>query len=167
MPGNRGNFAISSIHVMITLRKAEWGITDMLAGKIGFSVCLVLATAQAAGAAQKDPASGSVSCYCSCRSVDENGDRTNYHKVIGGTEGTWTQSRSACQEFNGGNCRGRDRNGNWHPGKLTKCDIQVLSERPGKTPQAPAADTLAPGTETQGGGTNKLKLRVQPKLLTQ
>jgi|GEM_PF-4651386 len=137
----------------------------MRAGKMAFSVCLVLATAQAAGAAQKDPVPGSVTCYCACNSETADGKETNYNKIIGGTEGTWTQSRSACQEYDGATCTAKDGKGNWHTGKLKSCDIHVHSERPGRKPQAPAADTLAPGT--QGGGTNKLKLRVQPKLLTQ
>lgn len=139
----------------------------MRAGKMVLSVCLVLAMAPAAGAAQKNPASGTVTCYCGYNSVDENGNETNYHKIIGGTEGTWTQSRAACQAFNGATCVGQDRTGKWHTGILKACDILVHNERPDRKPRAPAADTLAPGTETQGGGTNKLKLRVQPKLLTQ
>jgi len=139
----------------------------MRTGYLIVSVCLVLATAPAAGAAQKDPVPGSVTCYCGCNAENENGDETNYNKIIGGTEGGWTQSRSACQEFNGASCSAQDRNGKWHYGKLKSCDTHVHSERPGRKPQAPAADTLAPGTETQGGATNKLRLRVQPKPLTQ
>jgi hypothetical protein len=128
---------------------------------------LVLATAPAAGAAQKDPVAGSVTCYCACNAEDANGAEMNYNKIIGGTVGNWTQSRGACQEFNGSSCTAKDSKGNWHTGKLKSCDTHVHSARGSKKPQAPAADTLAPATKTPSGGTNKLKLRLKQQRVTQ
>ncbi len=128
------------------------------------SFCLALLTVPSADAAQKKPlVPGSVTCYCGCKAKDENGNEMNYHKIIGGTEGTWSQSRGACKEFSGSRCTAKDRAGNWHVGKLIKCDTHVHRVRGGNKPQAPAADTLAP---TKDGGSNRLKLRLKQQRLT-
>lgn len=128
---------------------------------------LVLATATVAGAVPINPAPGSVSCYCSCKAKDAGGAEMNYNKIIGGTEGTWSQSRASCQAFTGSSCSAQDSKGNWHTGKLQSCDTHVHSTPGSKRPQAPAADTLAPAPQAPDGGTNKLKLRLKQQRVTQ
>ncbi len=128
---------------------------------------LMLAVAPEAGAVPKDPVSGSVSCYCNCKSVDAGGATMNYNKIIGGTEGTWSQSRASCQAFTGSTCTAQDSEGNWHTGELQRCDTHVHSTRGSKRPVAPAADTLAPAPKTLDGGTNKLRLRLKQQRVTQ
>lgn len=161
--------SFSRLRAYVLLSPGARGLEEahMHARKWILAFGLVLATVPAAGAVLKDPAPGSVSCYCSCKAKDANGADMNYNKIVGGTEGTWSQSRGACQAFTGSSCTAKDGKGNWHTGELQSCDTHVHSARGSNRPQAPAADTLAPAPETPDGGTNRLKLRLKQQRVTQ